>query len=127
VENYGRARLLHPEAAPMSSFGRSRDAEPPKPTARSLFLSAFASGAESPFHAVLFIHNFENTRRAVLEKSRDTNILAGCAKRIAFNLAKADMDTVMPTSRRMDTKGRALFCDTNLGDEPVSILAYSGE
>ena len=127
VENYGRARLLHPEAAPMPAFGRPRDAEPPKQTARSLFLSGFASGVESPFHAVLFIHNFENMRRAVFEKSRDTNILAGCAKRIAFNLAKADMENFMPRSRRMDTKGRVLFCDETQPDDPISILAYSGE
>lgn len=127
VENFGRARLLHPEAAPMPTFGRPRDTEPPKPTARSLFLEGFASGAESPFHVVLFIHNYENTRRAVLERSRDANILAGCAKRIAFNLAKADMENFMPRSRRMDTKGRVLFCDETQPDDPVSILAYSGE
>lgn len=124
VENYGRARLLHPEAAPVPLFG-NRGGAAPELTARSTFLSAFAGGSEAPFHAVLFIHNFENTRRSVLERNRETNILAGCAKRIVFNLSKADMENAMPRTRRMDTKGRVLYCDETQPDAPVSILAYS--
>lgn len=126
VENYGRARLLHPDSAPPPMFGR-RDAEPPKPTARTLFLSAFSGSTEAPFHVVLMLHNFENTRRTVLEKNRDTNILAGCAKRVAFNLAKADMDKFMPRTLRMDSKNRVLYCDETQPDDPAPVLAFSAE
>ena len=124
VENYGRARLLHPESTPASVFGR-RDSEPPKPTARALFLSAFSGSTDAPFHVVLMLHNFENTRRTVLEKNRETNILAGCAKRIAFNLSKSDMERFMPRTLRMDSKNRVLFCDETQPDDPVPVLAFA--
>ena len=42
-----------------------------------------------------------------------------------FNLSKADMENAMPRTRRMDTKGRVLYCDETQPDAPVSILAYS--
>jgi hypothetical protein len=61
----------------------------------------------------------------VLEKNRETNILAGCAKRIAFNLSKSDMERFMPRTLRMDSKNRVLFCDETQPDDPVPVLAFA--
>ena len=97
VENFHKAGLLHPQDPQPSVplFGKAP--EPPKVTARSLFLKAFTGGGTPPFNAILFTKNVMFSCKNVLGKLRsEANILEACYKRIAFNVTGDTLKAMVP-------------------------------
>lgn len=133
VENFNRARTLHPvetPSVPRASFLPARpgsltaiaDGTPGAGTSapvslRNLFLSAFKDQDQLPFHVVLVVKNFEAARKNVLARVREHNLLEGCSQRIAINLADNDLATFMPLGglRSKRTQGKVIYADMNSG------------
>lgn len=133
VENFNRARNLHPvEAQPMSrspiSFARpgsttaggavSSGGEAATKSPRELFLTAFKDQDRLPFHVVLSVKNFEAARKNVLARVREHNLFEGCSQRIAINLSANDLATFIPIGnlRSKNTAGKAIYADINSGN-----------
>lgn len=133
VENFNRARTLHPVETPSVPRASFLPARPGSLTAadggmpgtgssapvslRNLFLSAFKDQDRLPFHVVLVVKNFEAARKNVLARVREHNLFEGCSQRIAINLADNDLATFMPLGglRSKRTQGKVIYADMNSG------------
>ena len=117
IENFQDARLLHPGDAPRASFS-SRPAEPPPQSARTIFASLFNGTDDPKYHVIVMTKNFGFMNKEVLARSgAETNILKGCAKRVAFNLSDDDLTAMIPHQKVSDRRGprRVWFEDMRTG------------
>lgn len=144
VENFNRARTLHPvetPSVPRTSFlpvrpgsltatdGGTPGAGTSAPASlRNLFLSAFKDQDQLPFHVVLVVKNFEAARKNVLAREREHNLLDGCSQRISINLADNDLATFMPLGglRSKRTKGKIIYADMN-GGTAMFFMPFSAQ
>lgn len=133
VENFNRARMLHPVETPSVPRTSFLPARPGSLTAsdggtpgaglstpvslRNLFLSAFKDQDWLPFHVVLVVTHFEAVRKNVLTRVREHNLFEGCSQRIAIDLADSDLATFMPLGglRSKRTQGKVIYADMNSG------------
>ena len=97
VENFHKAGILHPQEPQPSVPLFGKTPEPPKETARTLFLKAFTAGGIPPFNTILFTKNVMFSCKNVLGKLRsEANILEACYKRIAFNVTGDTLKLMIP-------------------------------